>query len=90
MPRKGTKQVIGQVTLYQRGRTWQASYTTPELGRKRVSLKVTNLKEAQKKAKEIDEPARRIRYAERAKESAADDVRGVHHGVRAEIQELGR
>jgi len=55
MPRKGTKQVIGQVTLYQRGRTWQASYTTPELGRKRVSLKVTNLKEAQKKAKEIDE-----------------------------------
>lgn len=52
MARKETVYIVGAVQLYQRARYWQASYSTPT-GRVRRSLKVTNLKVAQKKAQEI-------------------------------------
>ena len=48
--------VVGQITLRQRGKKglWHARYTTPT-GRKEHSLKVTNLKAATKKAREIND-----------------------------------
>mgnify|MGYP001296452398 CR=1 FL=1 len=52
MSRKAAVHVVGPVRLHQRGRYWHASYTT-ETGRVRESLKVTNLKVAQQKAREI-------------------------------------
>lgn len=62
MPRKAQKQVIGAVTLYQRGNRWHASYTSPQEGRNRISLKVSNLKVAQQKAREIDELIQKGEY----------------------------
>lgn len=53
--------IVGPVQLYQRGRYWHASYTT-ETGRVRESLKVTNLKVAEKKAREIAELIERGDY----------------------------
>lgn len=62
MARKSAVHVVGPVRLHQRGRYWQASYTT-EVGRVRESLKVTNLKVAQQKAREIAELIERGEYA---------------------------
>ena len=51
-----TVHVIGQVRLRQRGpkKFWHARYMTPA-GRKEQSLKVTNLKVAMRKAREIND-----------------------------------
>ena len=56
MPRKAQVHVAGQVHLRQRGPNgiWHARYKTPT-GRVEQSLKVTNLRVAQKKASEINE-----------------------------------
>lgn len=56
--------VIGQVRLRQRGEKhiWHARYSTPA-GRKEESLKVTNLKVAMRKAREISELLERSEYA---------------------------
>jgi integrase len=63
MPRKAAAvHIVGPVRLIQRGRYWHASYTS-ETGRVRQSLKVTNLKVAQQKAREIAELIERGEYA---------------------------
>ena len=51
-----TVHVIGQVRLRQRGpkSAWHARYMTPA-GRKEESLKVTNLKVAMRKARQISD-----------------------------------
>ena len=54
MARPAQRHTIGAVTLYQRKQHWHASYTVNGL-RTRQALKVTNLKAAQEKAREIDE-----------------------------------
>ena len=62
LAKKAAIHIVGSVRLNQRGRYWQASYTT-ETGRVRESLKVTNLKVAQKKAREIADLIERGEYA---------------------------
>ena len=62
MPRKAARHIIGAVMIYQRGRHWHASYNLDGV-RTRQSLKVTNLKVAQQKAREIDEMIQKGEYA---------------------------
>ena len=54
--------VQGKVRLKKRGRFWHASYSTPA-GYERLSLKVTSLKAAQVKAKEIDDLLQKGQFA---------------------------
>lgn len=55
MPRKTDQvHVVGKVRLVCRGKWWHAQYTTPS-GRVRKALKLSNLKAAQVKAREIDD-----------------------------------
>lgn len=62
MPRKAAVHIEGPVRLVQRGRHWHAHYTA-EGKRVRQSLKVTNLKDAQPKAREIGALLERGEYA---------------------------
>lgn len=62
MAREAAVHIVGPVRLHLRGRFWNASYTT-EGGRVRESLKVTNLKVAEKKAREIADLIERGEYA---------------------------
>ena len=62
MPRKAQRHTVGPVTLYQRDRYWHASYTVAGQ-RVRESLKITNLKNAEKKAREIAESLERGDFA---------------------------
>jgi integrase len=61
MARKATRHTIGTVTIYQRDRHWHASYTANGV-RTRQALKVTNLKVAQQKAREIADMIERGEY----------------------------
>lgn len=47
--------IIGSTRVYKRGRFWSISFSHPELGRQRESLKVTTWAEAEKKAKQIND-----------------------------------
>jgi len=63
MPRQSAVHVVGQVRLRQRGPqgVWHVRYQTPD-GRVERSLKVTNLRVAQRKAQEISDLLEHGRY----------------------------
>lgn len=62
MPRKAAVHVEGPIRLVQRGRYWYAHYTDDAGQRQRQSLKVSNLRVAQKKAREIADLVERGDY----------------------------
>jgi site-specific recombinase XerD len=53
MPKAAEVHIVGSTRVYKRGRWWNVSYSHPELGRQRESLRVTTLSEATAKAKAI-------------------------------------
>ena len=76
-----TVHVIGQVRLRQRGpkSAWHARYMPPA-GRKEEFLKVTNLKVAMRKARQIKRfaRARGIRHHRKPPCAQKDDLCGLH------------
>ena len=62
MARKAQRHIVGDVTIFQRKLHWHVAYTISGR-RSRHSLKVTNLRVAQQRAREIDELIQRGEYS---------------------------
>lgn len=80
MVRKAAIHIVGPVRLYQRGRYWHAAYTM-EGERVRQSLKVSNLKVAERKAREIADLVEHGDYAtlqDRREQRRSDFAEFVH------------
>ena len=76
MVRKAAIHIVGPVRLYQRGRYWHAAYTM-EGKRVRQSLKVSNLKVAERKAREdAESPQGQMEAEEKARKSVEQALFG--------------